>query len=179
MKPSLSTIVKTLNAAPAGTLTLGGCTYTLNGDVGRRKLTVGYTHCGIQVSSIERTDHAKAMQLYGSEEQAASEIRRQLATMGADVDPAVRKRAEKLADLMEQGHTLRPEYRTEYNHARKKHVPVEPKEVLYYQPTSMHTKKVLGSVLGRSEYDINWGNLKITKGEINRLIKKGFIIIIK
>ena len=175
MKPSLSTIVKTLNAAPAGTLTLGGCTYTLKGDVGRRKIAP-FTYGNDNPTS---TDHAKAMQLYGSEERAASEIRRQLATMGSDVDPAVRKRAEKLADLMEQGHTLRPEYRTEYNWARKKHVPVEPKEILYYQPTSMHTKKVLGNVLGRSEYDINWGNLKITVGEINRLVKKGFIITIK
>lgn len=175
MKPSLSTIVKTLNAAPAGTLTLGGCTYTLNGDVGRRKIAP-FTHGD---ANPPDNDHAKAMQLYGSEERAASEIRRQLATMGADVDPAVRKRAEKLADLMEKGHTLRPEYRTEYNRSKNKHVPVEPKEILYYQPTSMHTKRVFGNVLGRSEYDINWGNLKITMGEINRLRKKGFTINIK
>jgi hypothetical protein len=173
MKPSLSTIVKTLNAAPAGAITLGGCTYTLIESVGRHKIAA-FPQC--DATSIERTDHDKAMQLYGTEERAATEIRRQLATMGADVCPAVRKRAEKLAERMEQGHTLRPEYKTAYNWARKKHVPVEPRVILHYLPTTMHTKKVLGEALNRNEWDIRWGNVNISESNINNLRKRGFTI---
>ena len=52
------------------------------------------------------SETAKAIQLYGSESEAARRIREQLDTQGPDLDPTVAKRARKMADTMEAGHLV-------------------------------------------------------------------------
>ena len=53
-----------------------------------------------------RSDISKALELYGSEVEAAKRIREHLAIQGGDGDPAVTKRAARFASTMEQGHPI-------------------------------------------------------------------------
>lgn len=82
--------------------------------------------------------------------------------MGSDVDPATRKRAEKLADQLEAGHTLRPvKGRSHYTLADK------------------WSRRVIGKELLWSDWHIKYGDIKLTESQIETLRKKGFTINIK
>jgi hypothetical protein len=173
MKTPLTKIADMLNAAPRGITVIDGTTFTLLGDPEPFPRNIK-PFPAERKPGDPRSDHSRALELYGTEERAAAEIRRQLATMGDDVDPATRKRAEKLADQMEAGYTLTPEYYTRYDAKAKRHVSTG--EIRHYQPNGLTDKKILGEALGRSEGDIRWGNLSMSENDIETLRNKGFTI---
>lgn len=170
---TITKIAAMLNAAPKGTTVVDGTTFTLLGDPEPipRNIKPYPTE---RKPSDPRSDHSRALQLYGTEERAATEIRRQLAVMGDSVDPATRKRAEKLADQMEKGHTLIPQYGMRYNPKTKRYVPTD--EILHYEVAGDKSKRVLGEALGKLEWDIKYGSIKLTEIEVETLRNKGFTI---
>ncbi len=170
---TMTEIAAMLNAAPKGTTVIDGTTFTLLGDPEPipRNIKPYPTE---RKPSDPRSDHSRALQLYGTEERAATEIRRQLAVMGDSVDPATRKRAEKLADQMEEGHTLIPQYATKFDLKTKRYVPTE--EISRYIVTKTRSKTLIGEAIGTSLYDAKWGSVKLSEGNIDDLRNKGFTI---
>lgn len=161
MKPSLNTIVRTLNDTPSGVVTLGGTTFTLYPIVGRRRVAPPTPETPDRINH----DHAQAMQLYGSELEAAAVIRRQLSTLGSDCDPVVRRRAETLAERMERGHKLRPVYESSYDWRTRKTTYTKPRKIVSYKVVGEWSKGILGKI-------------ELTEGGVNSLRKKGFNIIL-
>jgi hypothetical protein len=105
MTSPLPQLVAFLRTAPEGThqLLIGRTRYTLYARPGARAL-LQRRNRKQEESPPPEDHHAKALQLYGSEAAAATAIRRQLSTMGTDVDPGVRHRATRLADQLAKGH---------------------------------------------------------------------------
>ncbi len=105
MTSPLPQLVAFLRTAPEGThqLLIGRTRYTLHARPETRALLQRRNRKKEEQPPPE-DHHAKALQLYGSEAAAALEIRRQIATMGTDVDPGVRHRATRLADQLAEGH---------------------------------------------------------------------------
>ena len=105
MTSPLPQLVKFLRTAPEGThqLLIGRTRYTLYAHPGARAL-LQRRNRKKEESPPPEDHHAKALHLYGSEAAAATAIRRQLSTMGTDVDPGVRHRATRLADQLAKGH---------------------------------------------------------------------------
>ena len=105
MTSPLPQLVAFLRTAEEGThqLLIGRTRYTLYAHPGARAL-LQRRNRKKEESPPPEDHHAKALQLYGSEAAAAEAIRRQLATMGTDVDPGVRHRATRLADQLAKGH---------------------------------------------------------------------------
>jgi hypothetical protein len=105
MTSPLPQLVAFLRTAPEGThqLLIGRTRYTLYARPGARAL-LQRRNRKQEESPPPEDHHAKALQLYGSEAAAATAIRRQLSTMGTDVDPGVRHRATRLADRLAKGH---------------------------------------------------------------------------
>jgi hypothetical protein len=170
---TLTKIAAMLNAAPKGTTVIEGTTFTLLGDP--EPFPRGIKPFPAERRSGEsRSDHSRALELYGTEERAAEAIRRQLAEMGDDVDPATRKRAEKLAGQLEHGHTLIPQYGMRYNPETKRYVPTD--EIRHYEISGDKSKRVLGKALSKFEWDIKYGSVKLTEIEVETLRNKGFTI---
>lgn len=105
MTSPLSQLVAFLRTAPEGThhVQIGRTRYTLYAHPGARE-RLQRRNRKKEESPPPEDHHAKALQLYGSEEVAATAIRRQLSTMGTDVDPGVRHRATRLANQLAKGH---------------------------------------------------------------------------
>lgn len=105
MTSPLPQLVAFLRTAPEGThqLLIGRTRYTLYAHSGARE-RLQRRNRKKEESPPPEDHHAKALQLYGSEEAAAMAIRRQLSTMGTDVDPGVRHRATRLASQLAKGH---------------------------------------------------------------------------
>lgn len=170
---NVTKIAAMLNTAPRGTTVIDGTTFTLLGDPEPFPRNIK-PYPAERKPGDPRSDHSRALQLYGTEERAAAEIRRQLAEMGDDVDPATRKRAEKLADQLEAGHTLIPQYGMRYNPKTKRYVRTD--EIRHYEISGDKSKRVLGEALSKFEWDIKYGSVKLTESEVETLRNKGFTI---
>jgi len=111
---------------------------------------------------------AEALHLYGTEQNAARIIRRQVEDMGDDLDPAVAKRALSLVAELERGHTFHRATRREINKTTRRWEDVT-------TPDWATTSKTLAinQALGRTEDA--WSHT-VTSEELDKLRALGFII---
>ena len=101
---AITTELRKLAALPRGTISrvnLGGATYTILGGT-KAKFNPPKKETPNRIMNA----HDQAIDLYKTEHIAIAAIRRQIDRLGNDIDPNVKKRAEKLAQTLEQGHMV-------------------------------------------------------------------------
>jgi hypothetical protein len=162
-----------LSALPYPTETkLGGTTYRLCGDKPFRKFAPVKPERAIEIHDPTK----QAIKLYGTEKNATEVIRRHLDTLGDDLDPVVRKRAERFCVNLERGHTVVTQHETErkivYERGKLRTVYQRTGVILGYR-ASMPFAEIAAAELGKITN--GWGHgqwITLTLDDIEQLQEK-------
>jgi len=167
-----------LSALPYATETkLDGTTYRLEGNAPGAKFTPIRPKHPVDIQN----PHAQAIELYGTEKNAAETIRRHIDTLGADLHPETLKRAESLCKKLERGHILETQYEMKHETVcrRGRYIRVQQATgvILGYR-ASMPFSEIAAAELGMTTH--GWGYnqwLTLTLDEIAKLEEKYIITI--
>lgn len=165
--------LRKLAALPHGTISrvnLGGTSYTIHGGDGKAKFNPPKK----ETPNRSMNAHDQAIDLYKTEHIALAAIRRQIDQLGDDIDPNVKKRAEKLAQTLEQGHMVWTRNQTSRRWDSKAKHWIEEDTVVNY--VKGDTAERMARHLGRSVQGRAWEpELTLTDEELTKL-QKTFII---
>lgn len=169
---AITTELRKLAALPRGTISrvnLGGATYTIRGGT-KAKFNPVRPETPIRAMNA----HDQAIDLYKTEHIALAAIRRQIDQLGEDIDPNVKKRAEKLAQTIAEGHLVWTRSQTSRRWDCKAKHWIEENTMTNYVKGS--TAERMARYLGRSLQGRAWEpELTLTDEELTEL-QKTFII---
>lgn len=170
---AITTELRKLAALPRGTISrvnLGGATYTILGGATKAKFNPPKKETPNRIMNA----HDQAIALYKTEHIALAAIRRQIDQLGKDIDPNVKKRAEKLAQTIAEGHLIWTRSQTSRRWDCKAKHWIEENTVSNY--VKGNTAERMARYLGRSLQGRAWEpELTLTDEELTEL-QKTFII---